>query len=480
MPELLSDIIKSKISEPKTILFSTVFSFFCLLAGCGPKITEPQSPVALPERFSASGDYVLPSRWWLSFHDPQLNALIDEALSENFTIRSVWDRLTQAEQFAVRTGAELLPQVNYSGSGSRTWVEDSQGNSAFSDYSAGLFASYEVDLWNRIESEHEAALLDAEAAREDVCAASITLSAAVAQTWYQLAEAKQQVEVVNDQIETNNQVLQIITVQFQNGRVEAADVYRQRQLVESTRGRLILVREDEVLLEHQLSVLLGRKPGQWWTQEHIALIEPPPFPELGLPASVIQERPDVRNSYNLIQAADHRVAAAIANQYPTISIFATGETAAGKIHELFDDWLANLAADAVGPLFDAGLRKAEVNLTRAILSQRINDYGQTVLQALKEVEDAINQETYERQYLENLQKQLELARQVFERTEQNYLKGKLDYLRVLEALVSQQDLEISEVNARRVLLERRIELCRAAAAGWDIQRLRAEKSLTDY
>ena len=475
MPHLLKDITGRKLQRPSAILVSGAVVFCCLVAACSPRIRQPQSPVALPDEFSASGDYVLPARWWLSFDDPQLDALIDEALSENFTIRSAWDRLTQAEQIAVRTGAALLPQVDYSASGSRTWAEDSRGSSASSDYSAGLFASYEVDLWNRIESAHQAALLDAAALREDVQAAAVTVSAAVAQTWYQLAEAKQQELVLLSQIETNSKVLQIITVQFQKGGVGAADVYRQRQLVESTRGQLIQVREDIILLLHQLSVLLGRRPAQWWQEEDIALIQPPPFPRLGLPASVVQVRPDVQSSYRLIQAADLRVAAAIADRYPAIGVFAAAETSAGKVRELFDDWFANLAAEAVGPLFDAGLRKAEVERTRAVLSQRINDYGQTVLKAVREIEDAINQEIYQRQYLENLEKQLELSRQVSERTEQNYLKGRLDYIRVLETLVSQQNLERNVVNARRVLLYRRIELCRAVAAGWDMSRPHAQE-----
>ena len=134
-----------------------------------------------------------------------------------------------------------------------------------------------------------------------------------------------------------------------------------------------------------------------------------------------------------------------------------------------------MAGNAAGPLFDGGLRKAEVKRTRAVLSEKINNYGQAILEAIKETEDAINQESYQQKYVVSLNKQLQLARQVYDRTGQSYIKGALDYLRVLEALVSQQNLEINELAARRILLERRIDLCKAIAGSWEMQRPEPEE-----
>ena len=122
-----------------------------------------------------------------------------------------------------------------------------------------------------------------------------------------------------------------------------------------------------------------------------------------------------------------------------------------------------------GPLLDAGLRKAEVERTRAVVSEQINTYGQAVLQAVREVEDAIQQEAYQRDYIASLSQQLALARQVYERTRYRYIGGQLDYLRVLESLVSPQSLERSELTARRVLVEHRIDLCRSLAGGWEME-----------
>jgi NodT family efflux transporter outer membrane factor (OMF) lipoprotein len=471
MPSWVQDNLIKKIVLLRGLLTKIVLLLLiCItIMGCNSEIKTIESPVSLPDEFSATGSEVLPHKWWQSFNDPQLDKLIEQALGSNFSIRSTWDRLTQAEQIAIKTGTSLFPEIDYKAEAKRTRQEASNVKTYSSNYTASLVLSYEIDFWGKIRSSDQAALLDAEAARENVYTAAITLSANVARTWYQLAEAKQQTSVLNKQLTTNQKVLEIITNQFRKGQVGAADVFRQKQLVESTQGKLIQARESVVLLQHQLSVLIGKKPELRWDDDNIELVELPAFPETGLPSSTIQNRPDVLRAFRTIQAADMRVAVAVADQYPTISIFSTTETFSSKVHDLFDDWLANLVVNATGPLFDAGLRKAEVKRTQAVLSETINDYGQTILEAIQEIEDAINQEYYQQKYVESLNKQLQLARQVSERTEQSYIKGTLDYLRVLEVLVSQQNLEINELTARRILVERRIDLCKAIAGSWEMQ-----------
>jgi len=441
------------------------------ITGCKSPIKTMEPPVPLPDQFSATGTGVLPDKWWQSFNDPQLNNIIEESLGNNFGIRSAWDRLTQAEQIAAKTGAELFPEINYNGSAKRTRQEIGDASAYSSNYAAGLVLSYEIDLWGKIRSSQQAALLDTQAAQEDIYTAAITLSANVARTWYQLAETKQQTSVLNQQLNTNQKVLNIITLQFRKGRTTAADVYRQRQLVESTQGKIIQARENIILLQHQLCVLLGRSPAALWSDEPISLADLPDFPQVAIPSILIQRRPDVLRAFRAIQAADMRVAVAVAQQYPSISISSTAETSSGRASDLFDDWLGSLAGNVTGPLFDGGLRKAEVKRTQAVLSEKINDYGQTILEAVKETENAINQEIYQQKYVESLNQQLQLARQAYESIEQSYIKGTLDYLRVLESLVSRQTLELNELTARRILLERRIDLCKSIAGSWQMPRV---------
>lgn len=443
-----------------------VFMSGCTVAPRG-RVT---SPVELPEAYSESGTGLLTDKWWHSFEDAALDALIEKGLTSNFSIRSAWDRLRQAEQIALRAGTDLLPDVSYQGAGRRTRM-DVDGQIAYSsDYSVGFAAGYEVDLWKRVRSVEQAAVLDARAAGEDVAAAAVTLSAAIAKVWYQLVEADLQERLIAGQVETNEQVLVIITMQFRQGQVGASNVFRQRQFVEATRGQLITAQERTVLLQHQLAILLGKVPGAWKTEPADALVALPALPDTGIPSELLQRRPDLRSAAETIASADRRVYAAVADQYPRISLSAGVETGSDRVGDLFDGWAASLAANIVGPFFDGGFRRAETERARAVLSERINTYAQRVLTAVGEVEDALQQEYYQRQLIANLQQQLKLAEQVYERTRESYIKVQLDYLRVLDALVSRQTLERNELTARRVLIERRIDLCRSIAGGWEIPR----------
>jgi outer membrane protein TolC len=221
-------------------------------------------------------------------------------------------------------------------------------------------------------------------------------------------------------------------------------------------------------LQYALSVLVGEAPESRWEENVIEFPKLPALPDLGVPSELLQRRPDVRQAYRLVQAADQRLAVAIADQYPRLSISAGAEMSSVSMRDLLDDWLANLAGNAVQPLFDAGRRKAEVQRQKAVVQESVHTWSQAILQALQEVETALVQERQQTQLLENLGAQLHLARQTYERTEQSFLKGQVDYIRVLESLQSLQQLERSVVTAQRTLVARRIDLYRSIAGPCDL------------
>ena len=444
------------------------------MAGCRSQSESEPQPVApdivMPEVFSMSGEEVLPEKWWMSLHDPALNDLIEEALAGNFSLQTSWDRLVQAQQIAVKSGAALLPSVRYQANATRTRREPGTPDMYSTNISAGVVASYEVDLWNKVRAGQEASLFDVQARKQDLASAAVTLSVSVSKTWYQLVESKLQVILVEAQLTRNQNVLEVLRIQYRNGKAGAPDVLRQGQLVESNVGQLIRAEEQVKLLQNRLCVLVGRTPDQAWADQTMVLVDLPPLPATGIPAKLIQKRPDVASAFYAIRAADQRTAVAIADKYPSINLTGTLTTSESRIEDLFDDWLASLAGSLVGPLFDAGLREAEVQRTRAVLSQAIHQYQQAVLQSLQEVEDALVQESAQRDYIDNLGMQLDWAQKAYESLRQRFMYGQLDYLRVLESLESQQRLERSQLTAQRFLRERRIDLCRALAGAWDMDR----------
>jgi len=450
------------------------------MPACNAQRAPVDPPVTLPGAFSATGDDPVPDRWWTSFADPTLDALLEEALCGNFTLRVAWDRLDQARAVAARSGAPLWPSLDATFGAARSVTRaelpgDDDGEPAAAttyatDYALGLAATYEIDLWGRVRSTHDAARLDLSATRQDLQAAAITLAADIAATWFRLIEQRAQLDLVQKQIETNQKHLQVIALRFRSGQVGATDVLQQQQLVESTRGDRVLIESAVDVLEHQLAVLVGRTPGDLRLDVPPHLPQAPPFPQTGLPAEWIRRRPDVQAAEIRIRAADQRVAAAVADQFPRLSLTVDASTSAERLQYLFDNWMAGIAANLVAPLFDGGERRAEVRRTRAVVAEQLNAYGQVVLNSLQEVEDAIAQETRQAEYVASLQKQLDLSGKASNRTLENYTKGTADFVRYLTALLSHHQLQRNCLQARRDLVLFRIDLYRALAGGWDLPR----------
>jgi NodT family efflux transporter outer membrane factor (OMF) lipoprotein len=447
-----------------------------LTAGCLRTTRPVESPLALPPAFSTPGGRTPSADWWTSFNDAELDALIDEALAGNFSLRAAWQRLSQAEAIARRAGAERIPSIDASAGHVSAWrhtqLEDSAAGVDGTEYSnqrsLGLAARYELDLWGRIRAARDAARLDARASRADLLAAAISLSAQVATTWYALQEQRGQVALLNDQIRTTSDTLKLIGARFRQGGASATDVLQQQQLLESRRGERERTLADVAVFEHTLAVLLGRQPVGADFDADGTLIELPSLPGTGVPAEVVAGRPDVRSAYLSVQAADRRLAEAIADRYPRLSLTAGLETSHEDWKGLFHNWLATLAANLTAPLVDGGRRVADVDRTRAIERERLALFGQTLLDALAEVENALIRERQQRVLIDSLREQERLARLVLDQTRSQYFQGTVEYLRVLDAQQSLQSLQRDLLGRRGDLIGFRIALHRALAGGWEM------------
>lgn len=442
-----------------------------MLSGCGLVAERHGTALPAPDTFSISGEAALQERWWKAFGDPDLDALIEHALHRNFSLRSVWSRLDQAAAVARKAGSDRYPSLDASAGAERLSERDGTTTES-SRYSAALSAAYEVDLWGRVRSTAEAAELDRRATQAQLQTAALTLSAEVATTWYQYAEQQAQVDLLARQLDTNEQVRELVTLRFRHGQVGAIDVLQQRQLAESSRGDLALARSRAAVLRHRLAVLLGEDPATEVIPEPSAgaLVSLPTLPATGVPALQLQQRPDVRQGWLALQAADRRVAAAVAERLPRLSLGASASDTSRDHRDLFDDWLGNIAANLLLPVIDGGNRRAEVDRTRAVAEEAWNDYRQALLEAWAEVEDALVQERRQAEYLDSLAVQTRLSKQAIERLYDRYRNGAVDYIRVLDAALTDQSLERSQLQARRQWIEYRIALHRALAGGWDVAR----------
>jgi NodT family efflux transporter outer membrane factor (OMF) lipoprotein len=413
----------------------------------------------------------VPDRWWQTFSDTQLNALQRQALSRNFDLEVARDRLREARAVVERESASRFPLLDLSVSARHERraanAPTDNGTDGGQQFATGLVAEYEVDLWKRIDSTIEQAELQRAARGADLQAAAITLTANIASTWYELVQQRGQRRILRQQLKTNQDVLEIVRMRFGRGLVRASDVLRQQRLLESTREQLVVVRERIELLKHQLLVLTGRSPTNALKTPGDALPTLPAMPNPGLPATLVHRRPDVRSAFYEVRAADRAIAVAVADQYPSLTLTANISSSDEDATDLFDDWMRSIAGDLLQPVFDAGRRKAEVRRTESVKGQRLAEYGQTVLTAFREVSDALSSEYHQRQQIESIRKQLDLAQRTAERLRREYLNGDISYLDVLDALTREQQLQRDLLRARFELINTRIGLYRALAGGWE-------------
>ncbi len=438
------------------------------VTSCIPEQTTVSPPVDTTQSFSRAGTEQMPHKWWRAFEDQGLDKLVDTALANNFNLRTTWQRLQEARAVVDRASSDFFPSLDASIQGeSSSFLSDFRQSQSFR---LGMSAGYEVDLWGRIGSRVEAERYRAQASRSDYKTAALSLSAGVVRTWFQLAEARSQLELISNQIETNRKVLELMEARFGSGQIRSPDILRQRRLLESTREQKLTVESQQQVLEHRLAVLLGRPPQGDLDTGLDSLPSLPPLPETGMPMELVRRRPDVRQAYRQLQAADRDWASAASRRYPRLSLSASLTTGADQAGNLFKDWARSLAGNLMTPLFYGGQLNAEVDRTRAVKKQRLYHYGQTVLNAFREVEDALIQECKKKQTIESLQRQLQLANQTYQQLRLEYFNGMGDYLDVLTALDQAQRLRRELLSAKLQLLEYRVALYRALAGGFQTAR----------
>ena len=442
-------------------------AFFSLEScSCFAPKTRMSPEGELPAAFSLyPGDRDPSLRWWEEFSDPELNALIESAFSDNLTLKKAWARLAQARAIAVQAGSGIYP--NLTGVADAAHSRSSANNSHTArEYSVGLMSSYELDLWGKIRSQQEAANLEAGAVREDLNAAAVTLAAEVAIRWANIISRRMQKSLLEKQLKTNETYLELVELRFRKAMASALDVYQQRQLVEQVRAEIPLVESGEQLLLHEMALLLGKPPRTRLEINRNNLPIPVQTPATGLPADLLLSRPDVRAAGLRLQSADWDTAAARADRLPAIRLTAQAIYSGDEIVRVFDNWLISLAGNLSAPILDGNKRVAEVDRTEAVADENLAAFRETALTAVKEVEDALAGEAGQRLHIEGLEREIDAANNALNEARERYRKGLNDYLPVLAELLAVQRLERDLVLQRTELFINRINLHRALGGVW--------------
>lgn len=459
-----------------------------LAVGCNyKKNTDIEPNIEVPTTYSESEGQEVPpppkapdaeepvrdARWWRQMEDPTLSALIDEALRRNQTVRAGWARVNQARYIANQVRAARMPQIQLTGEyliGKQLFA--GLGEIRSQRATGSIPVSYEVDMFARRAREHQGAKLDAEAARLDQEALAITISAEVAEAWFDSINARIEVAVVKEQLETDLRFLELVELRYREGLNSAVDVHQQRQRVASQRALLALADAQIDLTDQRLSVLLGEAPGRPFPVDGKVLPEIGPTPDIEAPASLLQARPDIKAVQKRVEAEDRRVAATVGARLPTITLefrpdytWLNAETSVSPEEKVFG-WQWQAGGRFSVPIFDGIAGWSAIKAQREVLSQLAELYSETILTGLIEVESTLVLERQERLRIQYLEDEFRLANVTLEATRDRYRAGLSDFLPVLTALATRQRSELQLVAARRQLVSYRVQLYRALGGAW--------------
>jgi len=456
-----------------------------LLAGCSLAPPLPDPGIAAPTAYKESpaalaGDWKVATpadgaergKWWEVFRDPVLNDLLETATANNQSIKVALARLEQSRARTRLADAARWPRIEAGAGGAR--VRPSTVPFSLEQYSrlsAGLQASWEVDLFGRVRDALQAAR--AEAAAEHALLANLMLSvqADAADNYFKLRALDDESIVVQRTIETREEAIKLIQHRVAAGDLSAFELEQQQAELESNRAELQALARVRAAYEHALAVLSGRLPNEFALAAHFSARGLPEVPA-GIPSSVLERRPDIAAAQRRMVAANARIGVAKAAFYPVLNLTANFGLEANSFSDLFKwgsrTWaLGPVAGTLLSlPVFDGGRNKANLAVAEAELDAEIANYRQTVLNAFGEVEDGLSGLRTLAAQTESLGAAIAAADRVFNIAESRYRAGQTGYLEVLDARRALIALRRQETQVHGSRATTTVALVRALGGGW--------------
>jgi multidrug efflux system outer membrane protein len=461
---------------PRTALgIATAVSMALVVASCAttetapPKLDLPAAEAKAPPQLDS---------WWNLFGDPQLSALIEEALANNLDLRAAVARIDLARANLLLAQSYLYPSVDVSANPTRTKRSAAtsfpQGPPFIStDHTVGLSASYEIDLWGKLRSGTSAAQSSLLASQYDAETVRITLAAQVANSYFTLTATDADLALTRRTLETRDASVRLQQARRKAGLVSALDV-KAAEAARSTVAASIPPLERAIeLLQASLAALTGRSPREVYApivkrgRDIETYAEAPEVPP-GLPSDLLARRPDIRQAEASLAAADYRVAEARAQYFPSLILTGTYGSESATLANLFTGpaGIWSIAASLTQPLIGLKNIEAQVEASKARRQLAEISYVQTVQTAFRDVHDALASHTGARNsFIAQDERRAQLA-DALKLADRRYRAGYTGYLDVLAAQRELLDAEEARLLALRDQQTALVDLYRALGGGW--------------
>ena len=490
-----------------TIALSAAFQTGCTV---GPKYARPSAAAApaykelTPANFkdtdgwkqSQPSDGTLKGNWWEIFNDAQLNALEEQVNVSNQNIAAAAANFLAARALVRQTRAQYYPTVTanpaitnsrpsqgqFGGvrtSGTSTNTSTGFALTSFTDYSLAFDASWVPDFWGKIRNTFLQNAAAAQASAADLENVRLTAQAEVAVNYFELRAQDTLKQLFDQTVAAYQDSLEVTQIQFNAGIASDEAVAQAETQLEATQAQDTNLGIARAQFEHAIAMLLGQPASAFLLPAAPLEANPPAIP-FGVPSQILERRPDVASAERLMAQANAQIGIATAAYYPTVTLSAS----AGFSNTSPTDWFTWPSRFwSAGPalaetLFDAGLRRATVQQSRAFYDRNVANYRQTVLTAFQQVEDNLASLRILSQEIRQQDTAVNSAQRNLQSATQRYQAGIDPYLNVITAQTTLLTNQQTAVNLRRDQMTASVQLIEALGGGWDSAQLPSVKDVS--
>jgi NodT family efflux transporter outer membrane factor (OMF) lipoprotein len=476
--------------------FAIVSFISMFLSGCmvGPKYIKPTVPMAPgfkeqpPESFKGNdgwktaqpSDQALRGNWWEIFGDPQLNALEEQVTLSNQDLKVAEARFRQARAMVRFNRSAEFPTISTSPSianerlsPNQPYFPASQANNGTGAFTLPFDLSYEVDLWGRVRRTVSASREEAQASAADLQTANLSLHAELAVDYFELRSADVQEQLLDDTVKAYTDALKLTQNRFDGGAAPKSDVAQARTQLDGARVQDTDITVMRAQFEHAIATLIGKPPAEFNITPVPQIALHLPLIPVGLPASLLERRPDIAAGERRLAEANDQIGIARAAFFPSLILGATGGFTGTSITNWLN-WPSRMWA--VGPqlsqtIFDAGRRRAVSEGAIANYDGTVASYRQTTLTAFQEVEDSLaalhileNEAQQQREATSSAEESLQLFTN-------RYVGGVDNYLQVITAQTVLLTNQRNDIDIERRRMDASVLLVKAIGGGWDTSQL---------
>ena len=473
-------------------LVATVCALALSACAVGPNYHRPAAPAAAVFKEGqgwtpATPAQIASAKWWSIYEDPALSALEDQVEVSNQHLKAAVATYYAAREAAGVTRGTFFPDIGLGagktrsgGSGSRNGALSGasgfvpSGSGTRTLYDAQANGSWDLDIWGKIRRELESDVAKAQASAADVAAARLSAQAILAEDYFQLRAAEEELRLLKTSVQDYTVSLQIAQNRVNAGVTTLADVYSARTLLDNTVAQENTVELTRAKLEHAIAVLTGKAPAELTLAEGAFTSTVPVVPS-GVPSQLLLRRPDVTAAERDVESANAQIGVAESAWFPSLTL--SGSFGYDSTSSLSTLIRASNTVWSFGPsfaetLFNGGATVAQIRENRALYDSAVATYRQTVLTAFQQVEDDLA--TLD--HLQTEYAQQEQAVADAERSEtltlNQYKAGVADYASVLTAQTARLNSQIAALSVQSQRLVASADLVEAIGGGWDSAQLR--------